>query len=128
MAAETSILERNRILNDIYNGEDFEIRAYSDTISSTGTGGTEIIAAGYSPIEIANNTTNFPAATTGARANAVAFSKTFTEAATIVSYGIFSADGDFLGRQILDAPLEVDAGQFWRFPIGSITFAVNNAA
>lgn len=126
MATEYSLLERNRIANNMFGGEDFEIRAYSNTISATGTGGTEITAAGYSPIEIENNTTNFPLATAGTRANVVAFSKTLTAAATIVSIGIFSEDGDFLARKVFDAPLTVEAGQLWRFPVGSITYTPQN--
>ena len=126
MPAEYSLLERNRIANNLFGGADFEIRAYSNTISNTGTGGTEIDADGYSPIEITNNLTNFPLATTGTRTNAVAFSKTFTEDAEIVSIGIFSSSGDFLARRVLDEPLEVAAGQQWRFPIGSINFTPTN--
>lgn len=123
---EFALTERNRIANDLFGGEDFEIRAYSNTISGTGTGGTEIDADGYSPIEIVNDTTNFPAATTGTRTNAVAFEKTLTEDATIVSIGIFSSGGDFLARKVLTAPLEIEAGQKWRFPVGSITFTPTN--
>lgn len=126
MPAEFSLLERNRIANNLFGGANFEIRAYSNTISATGTGGTEIAVSGYSPIAIVNNTTNFPTATTGTRANAVAFEKTFAAAATIVSIGFFSSTGDFLGRKILPAPLVVGAGQNWRFPVGSITFTPTN--
>lgn len=126
MPAEYSLSERNRIANDLFGGVDFEIRAYSDTIAADGTGGTEIDADGYSPIEIVNDLTNFPTATTGTRANAVAFEKTFTEAAEIVSIGVFSDTDDFLARRVLDAPLEVEAGQKWRFPVGSITFTPTN--
>lgn len=129
MPAEFSLLERNRIVNDIYNGADFEIRAYTNTISATGTGGTEVAVSGYSPIQIANNTANFPLAVNGTRSNAVAFSKTFEAGASIVSIGIFATvSGDFLGRQVYAQPLEVEAGQLWRFPIGSISFAANNPA
>lgn len=124
---EYSLLERNRIANNMFGGVNFKIRAYSDTISATGTGGTEITAGGYSPIEIVNNAANFPLATNGQRTNAVAFEKTFTTQATIVSIGIFATvSGDFLGRKILDAPLVIAAGQIWRFPIGSIIFAPVN--
>ncbi len=124
---EYSLLERNRIANNLFGGADFTIKAYSDTISALGSGGTELTAAGYSPILILNNTTNFPLATTGTRSNAVAFQKTLTAAATIVSIGIFAtASGDFLARKVLTVPLTIDAGQNWRFNIGSITFAPTN--
>ncbi len=123
---EFSLFERNRIANNLFGGADFEIRAYSDTISSTGTGGTEIDADGYEPIEIENDTTNFPTATTGARTNAVAFQKQFTEAATIASMAVFSSGGDFLARIVPSSPLEVGGGEYWRFPIGSITFTPSN--
>lgn len=126
MPTEYSIIERNRIANDMFGGFDFEIRAYSDTVGADGTGGTEIDADGYEPIEITNDTTNFPLATTGTRENAVVFSKTFDEAATIVSIGIFAAGGDFLARKVFDEPLEIEAGQLWRFPVGSITFTPQN--
>lgn len=126
MAVEFSLLERNRVANNLFGGADFEIRAYSNTISSTGTGGTEINAAGYSPIQITNNTTNFPLAANGTRANAVAFQKTFTAPASIASVGIFSAAGDFLARRVYATPLEVAAGQNWSFAVGSITFTPTN--
>lgn len=128
MPAEISLIERNRIADDMFSGEDFEIRAYSNTVSATGTGGTEITAAGYSPISITNNTTNFPAATTGTRTNAVVFQKQFTAAATIVSMAIFSASGVFLARKIPASPIAVGAGEYWRFNVGAISFAVNNPA
>lgn len=124
---EYSLLERNRIANNLFGGVDFEIRAYSDIVSDTGTGGTEITVAGYSPIAVANDATNFPPATDGSRANAVEFAKNFTAAATIVSIGIFAAvSGDFLARKILDAPLTIAAGESFRFPVGSFTFAAQN--
>lgn len=126
MAVEFALTERNRIANDLFGGEDFEIRAYSNTVSSTGTGGTEITADGYEPIEIENNTTNFPNATLGTRSNAVAFEKTLTEEATIQSIGVFSSGGAFLARKVLTPPLAVEAGQKWRFPVGSITFTPTN--
>lgn len=127
MNVEYSLEERNRIANDMFGGADFEIRAYSDTaIAADGTGGTEITADGYSPIEITNDTTTFPAATTGTRANAVIFSKSFDEAATIASIGIFTQTGDFLARLVLDTPLEIEAGQLWRFPVGSFSFTPQN--
>ena len=124
---EFSLLERNRIANSLFGGVDFVIKAYSDTVSATGTGGTEITAGGYSPIAVTNNTTNFPIASTGTRSNAVEFSKTFTSAGTIQSIGIFAAGtGDFLARKILATPLAVGAGQSWRFPVGSFTFTPQN--
>lgn len=124
---EYALVERNRIANNLFGGVNFEIRAYSDIVSDTGTGGTEITAAGYSPIAVANDTTNFPLATLGTRENAVEFSKTFTQSATIVSLGIFAAvSGVFIARQILAAPLVIPAGQTWRFPIGSFSFTPQN--
>lgn len=124
---EFSIIERNRLANDLFGGADFTIKAYSNTISSTGTGGTEITAAGYSAIAVTNNTTNFPAATTGTRASAVEFTKSFTADASIKSIGIFkTSDGTFLARKVYDTPLAVLAGQDWRFPIGSITYTPQN--
>lgn len=126
MPVEYSLLERNRIANNLFGGANFEIRAYSNTISATGTGGTELSGDGYSPIAITNNLTNFPTATNGVRANAVAFEKTFTAQKTIASIGIFSATGDFLARKVLMTSLVVGANQNWKFPVGSITFEPQN--
>lgn len=127
MALEFSLVERNRIANDFFGGEDIVIKAYSNTISATGTGGTEITADGYEPIAITNNTTNFPVATTGTRSNAVEFSKAFTEDASISSYGIW-AGSTFLGRVVFSSPFVVSAGQNWRFPVSSITYTPQNPA
>jgi hypothetical protein len=127
MGLEYSIVERNRLANDLFGGADFTIKAYSNTISATGTGGTEITSAGYSPIAVANNTTNLPAATTGTRTNAVEFFKSLTADASIKSIGIFkTSDGTFLARKVYDSPLAVLAGQDWRFPVGSMNFSFNN--
>ena len=123
---EFSLLERNRIANDLFGGADIVIKAYSNTISNTGTGGTEITADGYEPIEITNDTTNFPSATTGTRSNAVVFQKQFTEEATIVSMAIFNSDGDFLARNVLSVPLVIGENEYWRFAVGAIVFTPTN--
>lgn len=125
---EFSLTELNRIANDLFGGVDFEIRAYSDTLQADGTGGTELTASGYSPIAVTNDTTNFPTATTGTRANAVVFTKTFDAAATIVSIGVFTSTGGFLARDVLATPLAVEAGQIWRFTVGSFSFTPTNPA
>ena len=126
MAVEFSLLERNRIANNLFGGANFVIRAYSNQISATGTGGTELVNAGYSAIAVENNTTNFPLATNGTRSNSVAFERAFTESGSIASVGIFAENGDFLARRVYDQPLVVEAGQNWRFPPLSISFTPGN--
>ena len=124
---EFALVERNRIANDLFGDANFTIKAFSNIISNTGTGGTEITAAGYSPIAVTNDTTNFPAATTGTRSNAVAFERDFTADASILSLGFFkTSDGTFLARKVYDAAFLVSAGQKWRFAAGSIVFTPTN--
>ena len=127
MQVEFSLLERNRIANNLFGGANFVIKAYSNQISATGANGVELSNAGYSAIAVANNTTNFPLATNGTRSNSVAFERAFTESAAIASVGIFAENGDFLARRIYDQPLSVEAGQNWRFPVGSFSFTPSNS-
>lgn len=132
MSFEFSLFERNRIVNAMFGGAaytpatSFKVKAYSNTISLTGTGGTEITSAGYSEINVPNNTTIFPTTTTGAKASTAEYTRPLTADASIKSIGVFDQDGNFIGRKVYATPLAVLAGQDWRFPVGSITPSVQN--
>lgn len=128
MAFEFSLRERLRIANSVFGGATytpvgtFTIKAYSDTVGIDGTGGTELTAAGYSAITLANNTTNFPTATALPKSNAAPVHRDLTAAASIKSIGVFDESGNFFGRKVYATALAIAAGQQWRFAIGSISF------
>lgn len=124
---EFSLIERNRVANNLFNNANFTIRAYSNTIGADGAGGTELTSAGYSAINITNDLTNFPTATNGTRSNAVEYYRDFTADGSISSIGIFNtATGEFLARKVYATPFLVTNGQRWRFAVGSITFTPTN--
>lgn len=130
---EFSLRERLKIANAIFGGEAYVIpetytlKAYSNTIALDGTGGTELDNDGYSAIEFDNDTTMFPHATsTLPKASAVEYHKDFEEDASIQSEGLFDEDGHLVLRVVYDPPLEVLAGQQWRFAVGAITLNPRN--
>lgn len=103
---EASNFTKNRIANAEFGGTAYTpatalvIKLFSDLISLDGAG-TEITTAGYLPLSIANNLTNFPTTSEGVKENAVQFEMEPLEADSpeIVSIGIFDEDDNLLYRK-----------------------------
>lgn len=122
----------NKLLNEVLGATAFTppasvfIRSFSTILGADGSG-SEISALGYEALEIDNDTTNFPATTTRAAANAVAFETSeFEEDCTIRSFGIFDADtgGNLLFYANFNStPIEILSGQTRIFGIGDITLS-----
>lgn len=120
---------RNALLDSAVGGvpfapaETLEIRLFSTALDRDGVG-TELSGDGYAPVEIENNTTNFPLADEGSKENAVQFE--FTAATAdwdpILAAGIFDADGNLYFFQNYSSPKYIAESQIWTYSPGEITF------
>ena len=87
-------------------------------------GGTEVTGGAYARKDVANNATNWPAASAGAKSNGVAI--TFVQATanwgTVVAFGIFDAvtGGNMLYWADLTVNKAVNNGDTASFAVGDI--------
>lgn len=92
-------------------------------------GGTEVTGGAYARKDVANNATNFPAASAGAKSNGVAV--TFVTATanwgTVVAFGIFDAvtAGNLLAWADLAVNKAVNSGDTAVFNIGDIDLTLD---
>lgn len=92
-------------------------------------GGTEVSGTNYARVNLTNNTTNFPTATTGLKQNATAV--TFPTAGgswgTITHWGIFDAAsaGNLLFHGALDSAKAVALGDAPSFPVSSLSIQLD---
>lgn len=94
------------------------------TVPTDAGGGVEVTGGSYVRLTVINNTTNWPDASGGAKANGVAF--TFVEATaswgTVVAFGIFDAvtAGNLLYWADLTTNKTIDSGDTAQFAIGDL--------
>lgn len=107
------------------------VRLYTAAPNDAG-GGTEATYSGYSPVSVANNATNFPAATgvtaTKQNANAISFaSNTGTGTQTIVAAAICDAStgGNFLVWGALASSKAIGPGDIPKFNASAITLTLD---
>jgi hypothetical protein len=120
---------RSALLDEAIGGVAFtpdtnlRIRLFSTTLDRDGVG-TELVADGYAFVEIDNDTTSFPLATDGAKANAVQFDFPTATADwdAILAVGIFDTDGNLYFYQNYSSPKYVLDTQIWTYSPGEITF------
>ena len=106
MALEASNFTKARIANSEFGATAYTpatalvVKLFSNLVSLDGTG-TEIATAGYAPLSIENNLTNFPTTSAGVKENAVQFEMEPFEADSpeIVSIGIFDEMDNLLYRK-----------------------------
>lgn len=129
---EASNYTKNKIANAEFGGtylsptDTFFIKLFTTTLSLDGVG-TEVVSAGYEPLEVENDLTNFPTTVDGTKANAVALQmSTFEEDSDeILAIGFFDADDNLLYRKnFSSSPIIIENGYYLRFEIGDITFYV----
>lgn len=101
------------------------LHLYSAAPSDAG-GGTELVGDGYAPIEVDNDVTNWPAAGSGQKANAVELVSPDATADwdAITHWGLQDPDDDLIHWGSLQDPITVLSGQHATFPIGSIVVRV----
>lgn len=133
MAALSDYLE-NKILDHILGGVDFarpaNIHFALYTVGPTDSGGgTEVSGNGYSRLAMANNSTNFPAASGGSKSNgaAIVFPTATGNWGTITHVGIFDAasGGNLLWHGALSAAKLVESGDTPSYPVSSVVFTAN---
>lgn len=96
--------------------------------SDTG-GGTEVTGGSYARVAVTNNSTNWPAASGGAKANgtAVTFPTATASWGTVVAFGIFDAGsgGNLLAWATLTTNKTIGSGDTASFPIGDIDITLD---
>ena len=132
--ANISTYLRNKLLDKAVGAVDFTpavnlyFRAFSTVLTAAGAG-TELDGDGYEALEVENNPTNFPAAASGAKSNAVRFD--FAPATAdwddILAIGVFDASsgGNLYYYQNLEDPLVILETENIYFDIGDIDFSIS---
>lgn len=99
------------------------IALYTVAPSDTG-GGTEVTGGSYARKDVANNATNWPAASGGAKSNgaAITFVTATASWGTVVAFGIFDALtlGNLLYHATLTINKTIDSGDTAQFAIGDL--------
>jgi len=130
MSAFSDHLE-NKVLDHLFGGTTYTPPAtlYFGLFKTapTDSGGTEVTGGGYARASVANNTTNFPAASAGAKKNAVVI--VFPEATaawgSVVGVGIFdAATGGNLLMQTSIPTRDVQIGDAPRFAVNGLTITL----
>jgi hypothetical protein len=89
-------------------------------------GGTEVSGGAYSRAAVTNNTTNWPSASNGQKANAnqIAFAQATASWGTVVAVGIYDAatGGNLLWWANLATPRTINSGDQVSFAPGSLQF------
>ncbi|HEX8248963.1 MAG TPA: hypothetical protein VF599_12370 [Pyrinomonadaceae bacterium] len=124
---------RNKLLDKAVSGTNFTpatnlfIRLFTTTLDRDAVG-TELDNLGYTPLQVTNNLTNFPAASAGAKENAVRFDFDPAEEDwdPVLAVGLFDASsgGNLYFYQNLDDALQIDDEQNLYFDIGDISFSL----
>lgn len=125
----------NEILDHVFGASAYTppatlyIALSSTTPTDAGANFTEPPSGGYARVSVANNLTNWPAASGGAKANGVNI--IFPEATgswpTVTHFGVFDAPtgGNYLDGGALGASKTVYAGNQLQFSIGALTFTLS---
>jgi hypothetical protein len=129
MAGSKSDYLENEILDHVLGGGDYSrpatvyVALYTVAPTDAG-GGTECSGGSYARVAVTNNSTNWPAASSGAKANGTAI--TFPEATgdwgTVVAFGILDAaeSGNLLYWGDLSASKDIDSGDTASFAVGEL--------
>jgi hypothetical protein len=129
MSALSSYLE-NKINDHVLGGSDYTRPAtvyfalYSSAPTESG-GGTECSSGSYARVSVTNNSTNFPASSSGVKANgtAITFPTASANWGTVTAFGVFDAStgGNLLYFGNLSATRTVTSGDTARFAAGDFT-------
>lgn len=133
MSAFSDYLE-NKVLDHILGGADYTRPAnvyyalYTAGPTDAG-GGTQVTGNNYARVEVANNSTNFPASSSGQKQNgAIITFPTATGAWGTVSHvGIFDAasGGNLLMHAALSSTKVIENGDTPSWPVGALTFTLD---
>jgi len=126
----------NSILDEVFGGTAYGaigtlyVAVSTASFGEAGTGGSEPSGGEYARVVVVNNGTNWSAAVSGTKQNAVAF--TFATATsnwgTIAHMGIFGTalptTGTFVAYGTLDTAKVVTTNDVFRFSVGSLTITL----
>lgn len=133
MSAASDFLE-NKILDHILGGPSFttpvtiHVALYTAGPTDAG-GGTEVTGNNYTRVALTNNSTNFPAASSGQKSNGAAI--TFPTATgawgSVTHVGLFNAasGGDLLMHAPLAQAKTIENGDTPSWPPGALTFILD---
>lgn len=130
MAGSKSDYLENKVLDHVLGGGDYTraatvyVALYSVTPSDSG-GGTELTGGSYARVSVTNNSTNWPAASSGSKSNgtAITFPTASADWSTAVAFGILDAStaGNLLYWGSLTTNKTVTNGDTASFAIGTLT-------
>lgn len=104
------------------------IGLFTATPSDTG-GGTEVSGGSYARKDVTNNVTNFPAASSGAKANGteITFVTATANWGTVVAFGIFDAvtAGNLLAWGDVTPNKAVNSGDTAKFAVGDLDITLD---
>lgn len=137
MAGSKAQYLQNAALNTVLGGPQFTLPSFvhialstaAFTSTATGSAMSEVNAGGYSRVQVTNNTSNWPNASNGSKANNAVF--TFTSATanwgTVLSFYIVDASsaGNVLYGADLTTSRTINSGDTASFAVGSITLTEN---
>jgi hypothetical protein len=119
-----------KVLDGVLGGPDFThpatvyIALYTATPNDTG-GGTEVTGGAYARASVTNNSTNWPAASAGAKSNGtdITFPTATANWGTVVSFGIFDAStsGNLLFWGDVTPNKAINNGDTAKFATGQIS-------
>jgi hypothetical protein len=129
MGSFTDYLE-NELLDHVWGGADYSrpatlyVALSTTTIADDGTNQTEPSGGSYARVAVTNNSTNWPAASGGAKANgtAITFPTATAGWGTIVDFSIMDdpTAGNMLAYGTLTTSKTIDSGDTASFAIGDL--------
>ena len=132
MAGSKSDYLENKILDHVLGGGDYTrpatvyVALYTVAPTDAG-GGTEVSGGSYARVAVTNNSTNWPAASSGSKSNgtAISFPAATANWGTVVAFGIFDAasGGNLLYWGTLSASKAVNNGETASFAAGQLTIS-----
>lgn len=129
MPGKSDYLE-NKVLDHVFGGSDYTrpttvyLALFVTSPNDDGNGGTEVVGNNYSRVSIANNATNFPAASGGTKSNGslLVFPTASGTWGTITSFGLYdqSSGGNLLYFGNLTASKFVAINETVSFQVGAL--------
>lgn len=124
----------NKVLDHVLGGGDFArpgtvYIGLSTTAITDSTAATEPSGGSYARVAVVNDSTNFPAAESGSKANGtpITFPAATASWGTIVGFFIADAasEGNVLAYGALSAPQAVASGETINFAVGALTITLD---
>ena len=129
MAGSKSDYLENKLLDHVLGGGDYSrpatvyVALYTVAPTDAG-GGTAVTGGSYARKSVTNNSTNWPAASGGAKSNGteIAFAEATASWGTVVAFGIFDdpTAGNLLYWADLTTPKAIGSGDTAKFAAGDL--------